>query len=325
MPPKSARTWQQVDGLLLLDKPSGISSNAALQQARRLLNAARAGHTGTLDPLASGLLPLCCGVATRFATALLHASKSYTATLRLGETTNSGDADGTVIQQRPVTTTRAQLEAALEKFRGPLLQTPPRYSALKRNGKPLYAYARAGIEIELAARPVHIHQLELLEWQEHSCVLQVQCSHGAYIRSLANDLGEALGCGAHLSALRRAAVGPFSLHQAHSLTALENLTAPARQNCLLPADALLMDLQRLDLDAQQAQALAHGKRLQITHAALFHADAAQPLRLRVYAPHNQLLGTALLHSTGLLQVHRLVNTSTLFDTPAISPEPATQT
>ena len=200
-----------VDGVLLLDKSQGVSSNGALQTARRLLNAAKAGHTGTLDPMASGLLPLTFGEATKFSQMLLDADKVYEAVVQLGVDTDSGDADGAVIATRPVAVDRAALEAVLTRFRGEIEQVPPMYSALKRDGKALYEYAREGIELEREARRVTIHALELLDFAGERFAIRVHCSKGTYIRSLAMDIGAALGCGAHLCALRRTAIGAFEL------------------------------------------------------------------------------------------------------------------
>ncbi len=214
--------------MLLLDKPQGVSSNGALQTARRLFNAAKAGHTGTLDPMASGLLPLTFGEATKFSQMLLDADKTYEAVVQLGVDTDSGDADGAVIATRPVAVDRAALEAVLARFRGEIEQVPPMYSALKRDGKALYEYARAGIELEREARKVTIHALELLDFAGERFTIRVHCSKGTYIRSLAMDIGAALGCGAHLAALRRTAIGAFDLSGAVTLEALEVAAEGAR-------------------------------------------------------------------------------------------------
>src|SRR4051812_47701901 len=204
---------RDVDGVLLLDKPSGISSNAALQSARRLFAARRAGHTGTLDPMATGLLVLCFGEATKFSGALLDADKAYAARVRLGARTSTGDAEGEVIERREVRAGPAQIEAALARFRGGIEQVPPMHSAIKHLGRPLYAYARKGETVERSARRVVIRELVLEGMSGEEIDLRVACSKGTYIRTLAEDIGEALGCGGHLSALRRTAVGPFPLGQ----------------------------------------------------------------------------------------------------------------
>ena len=206
---------RQVDGVLLLDKPRGLSSNHALQKAKRLFNAAKAGHTGTLDPMATGLLPLTFGEATKFSQMLLDADKSYEATVTLGVVTDTGDAEGQVLERQSVTADAQDIAAALNAFRGEIEQIPPMYSALKRDGRPLYEYARAGIELERAPRRVVIHALEMLDGglDGSSFGFRVRCSKGTYVRTLAMDIGRALGCGAHLSALRRTAIGPFGLDE----------------------------------------------------------------------------------------------------------------
>ncbi|MET0441894.1 MAG: tRNA pseudouridine(55) synthase TruB, partial [Casimicrobiaceae bacterium] len=229
---------QRVDGVLLLDKPTGLSSNAALQRARRAFNAEKAGHTGTLDPLASGLLPLCFGEATKFARFLLDADKRYTATVRFGTTTTTQDAEGEVVATAPVTLDRAAIEAALAAFRGVIRQVPPAYSALKHQGRSHYEYARAGIDVPRAAREVRISSLKLTAWNPPDAILDVECSKGTYIRTLAADLGDALGCGAHLAALRREATGGFSIGDAVALDALEAQAPEARALALLPVDTL---------------------------------------------------------------------------------------
>lgn len=248
---------ERIDGVLLLDKPLGLSSNTALQTARRLLNAAKAGHTGTLDPMATGLLPLTFGEATKFSQRLLDADKEYLATLRLGVETDSGDAEGQEISRAPVAVDAVQLEQALAGLRGDIQQVPPMYSALKRDGKPLYEYARAGIEVERAPRPVTIFTLECLAFDADELRLRVRCSKGTYVRSLAIDLGRALGCGAHLTALRRTAIGPFSIDAA---VTLEQLEASGDATALLaPPDALIAECPRLDLDEMDALAISQGR------------------------------------------------------------------
>jgi tRNA pseudouridine55 synthase len=252
------RTWQRVDGVLLLDKPLGLTSNDALQKARRLFSAAKGGHTGTLDPAASGLLPLCFGEATKFSADLLDADKTYEAVLQLGITTDSGDAEGQVVATAPVTVDEAAIRQALPQFIGDIRQVPPMHSALKRNGRPLYELARQGIEVEREARAVTIHTLEWLGLSGASLALRVRCSKGTYIRTLAADLGQALGCGAYLTALRRTAVGDLDLTAAITLAELEALPEAGRHNRLQPVDTLLQSLPRLDLTAQTAERFSHG-------------------------------------------------------------------
>lgn len=248
-----------VDGVLLLDKPAGMSSNGVLQTARRLLNAKKAGHTGTLDPMATGLMVLTFGEATKFSQMLLDADKAYEALVRLGVETDTGDAEGTVLVTREVTATPEAIRNATADFVGEIEQVPPMYSALKRDGKPLYEYARAGVEIERAARRVWIRSLEVGDVGPDSFVMRVACSKGTYIRTLAMDIGSVLGCGAHLSGLRRTAIGPFVLDEAHALDELEALSEIERVALLRPVDALLSHLPVLQLAQAQAGAILHGQ------------------------------------------------------------------
>ena len=252
--------------MLLLDKPIGLSSNAALQQAKRLYRAAKAGHTGTLDPLASGLLPICFGEATKFAHMLLDADKTYVATIRLGVTTTTGDAEGSIVLERPITASRAELESLLPRFVGRIAQRPPAYAALKYQGRKYYEYARAGIEIPRAEREIVIAELTLDAWSPPEARLTVRCGKGTYVRVLAEDLGEALGCGAHVAALRRTATGGFDLDAAVTLDALTTLADDARERRLLPADMLVAALPRLDLAAAEAAGFRDGRA--IVHAGL---------------------------------------------------------
>lgn len=252
------KTWKQVDGVLLLDKPLGLTSNDALQKARRLFSAAKGGHTGTLDPLATGLLPLCFGEATKFSADLLDADKTYEAVLKLGVTTDSGDAEGQVIAEATVNAEKAQILELLPRFTGGLQQIPPMHSALKRDGRPLYELARQGIEVERKARSVRIHQLELLDFAGDALSLRVACSKGTYIRVLAADIGTALGCGAHLTALRRTQVGDLDLRGAVTLAELEVLDETARMALLKPVDALLHTLPIVSVEGEAAQRFSHG-------------------------------------------------------------------
>ncbi|HSJ81848.1 MAG TPA: tRNA pseudouridine(55) synthase TruB [Thiobacillus sp.] len=250
---------QPIDGVLLLNKPVGITSNAALQKAKWLLNAKKAGHTGTLDPFADGLLPLCFGEATKFSAYLLEADKHYRAVLQLGVTTTTGDPEGEVLDTREVTVSHADISAVLPRFTGEIEQIPPMHSALKHQGRPLYEYARAGIEIERPPRKVTIRALELIECDPPRVVLDVQCSAGTYIRTLAQDIGAVLGCGAHLTALTRTTAGGFTLGQAHTLTDLEALETSQRHALLLPADCLVTHLPAIQLDDADAAALCQGR------------------------------------------------------------------
>ena len=285
-----------MDGVLLLDKPVGMTSNSALQAARRLFSAAKAGHTGTLDPLASGLLPLCFGEATKFSADLLTADKSYECELVFGITTDTGDADGRVLARSPVRFPAAELELALQGFRGPIRQVPPMYSALKRAGRPLHELARQGIEVERTPREVCIHELRLHDHSGDRCRLLVRCSKGTYVRSLAMDLGSVLGCGAHLGALRRVAVGPLQVADAVSLDELAAMTEDERELCLLPPDALLQSLPSVLLDDAKGERFLHGNRVGVS-AALG--------RCRVYAG-SRLLGLGEVDAAGSLQPRRVL-------------------
>lgn len=253
-----------VHGVLLLDKPIGWSSNQALQKAKWLLRAEKAGHTGTLDPLATGVLPLCFGAATKFSQMHLDADKSYEAVARLGIKTSTGDAEGDVVATRPVQVTPEQLERAVAGLTGPIRQVPPMHSALKKDGKALYEYARAGIEVERSARDVTIYALNVVEAQlecsEPAIKFIATCSKGTYIRTLGEDLGEALGCGAHLTALRRVKTGHFVQAQCVTLEALEAMTEDQRLACLLPVDALLPGHSIVTLDSDNAGRFLSGMR-----------------------------------------------------------------
>ena len=295
--PRIAR--RTVHGVLLLDKPLGWTSNDALQKAKWLLRAEKAGHTGTLDPLATGLLPLCFGAATKFSQVSLDADKAYRATLHLGQRTRTGDREGEVIEQRPVQVDRAAIDAAVAGLTGPISQLPPMHSALKKDGKALYEYARAGIEIERSPRNVTIHAIDIIDWQEATMVIDVRCSKGTYIRTLAEDIGQALGCGAHLSALRRTGSGPLSLAGAVSLTDLEAMSEADRLALLQPIASLLADWPSLALDAAEAGRFLTGLRRRVT--------AADAPALRIYGPEpGAFLGSAHV-SAGELIADRLLS------------------
>jgi len=291
--PRAARLGREVHGVLLLDKPVGMSSNQALQRARRLLRARKAGHTGTLDPLAGGLLPLCFGAATKFAQACLDADKRYRATLTLGERTASGDRETPVFDRREVTVERAAIDEVCRRFVGTIDQVPPMHSALKKDGRALYDYARAGIQLERAPRRVTIHRIEVVSWRSPELVLDVSCSKGTYVRALADDLGQALGCGAHLSALRRTGVGRLDLRDAVTPDALEALPEADRDALLEPVDCLLADWPMVRLDAEEAGRFLSGLRRRIDHA-----DAAA---VRVYGCEpDAFLGSAHVRSGELI-------------------------
>ena len=292
-----------VHGVLLLDKPVGLSSNDALVRAKRLLNAEKAGHTGTLDPFATGLLPLCFGEATKFAQDLLEADKTYETTVHLGIRTNTGDTEGEVIANAAVDVSVDQIEAVLGNFRGPIDQVPPMHSALKRDGRPLYEYARAGITLEREARRVTIHELTLLAYEAPFLRLSVTCSKGTYIRVLGEDIGAALGCGAHLNALRRTAVGGLSIAEATTLEQLADLSEAQRVAGLAPVDALLSSFPLLALDDELSRRFLHGQRLALAGMA----GLPQAGRVRVYRESDsRLLGTAQLMEYGVLAPERLV-------------------
>jgi tRNA pseudouridine55 synthase len=288
-----------VHGVLLLDKPLGWSSNDALQRARWLLRAEKAGHTGTLDPLATGLLPLCFGAATKFSQVSLDADKAYRATLRLGQRTSTGDLEGEVVEERPVQLERAAIDAAIARFTGPIAQLPPMHSALKKDGKALYEYARAGITVEREPRPVTIHAIDIVDWHDAVLVIDVRCSKGTYIRTLAEDIGQALGCGAHLTALRRTGSAPLTLESAVRLAELEAMADADRLALLRPVDSLLADWPGLALDAGEAGKFLSGLRRRVAQA-----DAP---RLRVYGPEpGAFLGSAHI-TAGELIADRLLS------------------
>jgi tRNA pseudouridine55 synthase len=252
---------RHLDGVLLFDKPLELSSNTALQKIRKLFQAEKAGHTGTLDPLATGLLPICFGEATKFSNALLDADKTYRALLRLGETTTTGDAEGEITAEHPIDAGPDDVEAALAKFRGEIQQLPPMHSALKHQGKPLYEYARKGETIERELRNVVIRELLLNSFSGNEMDITVRCSKGTYIRTLAEDIGSALGCGAHLIGLRRTANAHFDLNDAYTLPQLAAMTEAERDACMLPLESLIPDIPTLQLDAVQIHRLAQGQRL----------------------------------------------------------------
>jgi tRNA pseudouridine55 synthase len=305
-PPRKKRV--PVHGVLLLDKSAGHSSNDVLIKAKRLLNAEKGGHTGTLDPFATGLLPLCFGEATKFAQDLLEADKTYEATIHLGLRSDTGDTEGRILETLPVHVSRDQIDAVLEQFRGPTRQVPPMYSALKRNGKPLYEYARAGITLERDARPVTIHLLEVIDFESPLLKIRVGCSKGTYIRVLGENIGAVLGCGAHLQALRRTQVGSLILGNAVTLERLAAVDETERVALLDPVDALLASFPSLSLSDELARRFLHGQRL-----SLGKEEVALPTtegRVRVYrATDGRLLGTGLMQEFGVLAPERLISTA----------------
>ena len=291
------RSWQRVDGVLLLDKPLGLTSNDALQKVRRLFSAAKGGHTGTLDPLATGLLPLCFGEATKFSADLLDADKTYESVVKLGVTTDSGDAEGQVIANATVKVKKEQISEILPQFIGDIQQIPPMHSALKRDGRPLYELARKGIEVEREPRAVTIYGIDCLDFSGDLLTLRVACSKGTYIRVLAADIGLALGCGAHLAALRRTVVGDIRLDKAVTLAELEGLDEAGRMARLLPVDALLQSLPEVLVAGEEAQRFSHGNPVGMP-------DGLSG-KIRVYAD-GRLIGVGELGPGGMLWPKRLV-------------------
>jgi tRNA pseudouridine55 synthase len=290
---------RRLDAVLLLDKPVGLGSNAALQAAKRLYRAEKAGHAGTLDPLASGLLPVLFGEATKFSQLVLDADKEYLACARLGVTTRTGDAEGEVLERRPVQVDARALERALVAFRGEIEQVPPMYSALKHRGRPLYVLARRGESIERAPRRVRVHELELRGMEGDAFDLRVLCSKGTYIRTLVEDIGRALGCGAHLAGLRRTAASGFRVEEAVTLDAIQDADEAGRDRFLLPLDRMLGGLPRLALPDPLADRLAEGQAIAVAQAA--------PGRYQVHRASGGLLGVADADAAGVLHARRLLS------------------
>lgn len=296
---QSKRIKRDISGVLLLDKPFGISSNQALQKAKWLYQAAKAGHTGSLDPLASGLLPVCFGEATKFSHFLLDADKGYRALIKLGVTTTTGDAEGEVLTNTEVSIDEEYLLSVLKQFTGKVEQVPPMHSALKHRGRPLYEYARAGLEIERTARTVLIHGIELCKFENDLAEIVVSCSKGTYIRSLAEDIGRMLGCGAHLTGLRRLKTGHFGLESAVTLEELENMPTEERDSHLLPADAALSNLPRVILDKDSAFYLMRGQgvwkpRIDICGLCRIYAENGDFLGIGEQAPDGKIIPKRLL-------------------------------
>jgi tRNA pseudouridine55 synthase len=296
--------YRPLHGILLLDKPPGLSSNQALQQARRLFRAEKAGHTGSLDPLATGLLPICFGEATKIAGVLLGEAKSYSTLARLGATTDTDDADGAVLRTRAVPDLdAAALEAALSGLRGRIRQRPPIYAALKQGGEPLYVKARRGEIIEVAEREVEVQRLVCTERGGDWLRLEIDCGSGTYVRSLVRDLGEALGCGAHVAELRRLWVEPFRAPRMYTLDELRDRAAEgesALDACLLPIETALTGLPAVHLDAEQARRLGQGQAI-----ALFPVGSTAKGAVAVYGPGGCALGLGRLDSAGMLHAQRL--------------------
>lgn len=308
-----------VHGILLLDKPLEISSNGILQRVRWLYQAEKAGHTGALDPLASGLLPICFGEATKFCQFLLDTDKTYLVTAHFGVRTDTSDAAGEIVSRRAVTFDQAMLEQQMQQFRGPVMQIPTMFSALKYQGQPLYKYARQGIEVPREARPITIFRFELQQFEGEYASFLVHCSKGTYIRTLIDDLGEALGCGAYVSALRRIHVGPFDAAQ--MLTQEQLVPFNDKQDwagldaLLLPMDLALTGLPQLQLNEAQQKRLVHGQTVVLSDAELADLGIEAADAVKLYGPAGQFIGVASL-AAGVLSVRRLLNTS-VWQTPAV--------
>ncbi|MES2547937.1 MAG: tRNA pseudouridine(55) synthase TruB [Pseudomonadota bacterium] len=293
------RTKRAINGVLLLDKPLGFSSNQALQKVKWLFSAAKAGHTGTLDPLATGLLPICLGEATKFAQYVTDADKTYLATLKLGVTTNTGDAEGLVLETKAVNVTQAQFESACAKFVGEISQTPPMYSALKHEGKALYEYARAGVDIERKVRQVSIQNISVHTFEMDVATITVTCSKGTYIRTLAEDIGALLDCGAHLIGLRRTETAGYLLPQSVTIEQLEALSIEARDALLLPVDSAIESLPKVTLNADAAHFVMQGQ-------SVWQSGKTPEGDLRLYSEDNQFLGLGFLQEDGKIAPKRLI-------------------
>lgn len=296
MTPAVAR--EIIDGVLLLDKPRGLTSQQAVSRVKRLFQAKKAGHTGTLDPLADGLLPVGFGEATKFSQFLLDADKAYRATLCLGTTTSTGDAEGEVLEQRAVAVTEAQIAAVTQRFTGSISQTPPMHAAIKVRGKPLYAYARAGESVVREPRLVSIHEIQVIDYKDKYLKIRISCSKGTYIRVLAEDIGAALGCGAHLTALTREHAGEFALKDAVSLDVLEALTLSQRRERLWPLDAFAASLNRLNVAPEDERRIIAGQQVEL-------GDAAAPGLCRLYGATGAFFGIGEVIA-GVLVARRLI-------------------
>ena len=301
-PRRGPQRGRDLSGMLLLDKPWGLTSNAALQKAKQLLDARKAGHTGSLDPIATGLLPLCFGESTKLSGLFLGADKTYWTRIRLGEKTATGDCEGDVIERKLVTVNQSALEVALSKFRGRIQQTPPMYSAVKVNGQPLYKLAREGIEIERQPRTVSVYELELKSFDGQDLELELKCSHGFYVRGLAQDLGDQLGCGGHVTSLRRLVVADLHVGDSVSLDDLENAPGGAgREKMLISIDQGLSHLPQIDLSMDAAFYLCRG---QAVRASRLPKEG--PVRL--YAQEAGFLGIGMVTDDGRVAPRRLMQT-----------------
>ena len=298
------KRWRDVDGVFLLDKPRGMSSNDIMQKIKRLFQANKAGHTGALDPLATGMLPICLGEATKFSQFLLDADKRYLVTAKLGERTDTSDAEGQVVETREVHIETQQILTALEQFRGDILQVPTMFSALKYNGKPLYEYARQGIMVEREARPITIFELNFIEYNAPYLTLEVHCSKGTYIRTLVDDLGEVLGCGAHVTMLRRTSVADYPTEKMLDWHALQSLAEQQDlallDALLLPMDTTVAKLPALTLDENQTQGIGFGQRIKFDNPNRLQEQ------VRLFSHENHFLGVAVIDENNVIRPQRLV-------------------
>ncbi|PJG83290.1 tRNA pseudouridine(55) synthase TruB [Caviibacterium pharyngocola] len=304
---KPRKKGRDVHGIFLLDKSQGMSSNDIMQKVKRLFNANKAGHTGALDPLATGMLPICLGEATKFSQFLLDSDKRYLVTAKLGERTDTSDSDGNVVQTRPVEVETSQILTALEGFRGEILQVPTMFSALKHQGKPLYEYARAGITIEREARPITIFELKFIDYQAPYLHLEVHCSKGTYIRTLVDDLGETLGCGAHVTMLRRLAVADYPADKMLTLEQLQQIAQAQSFDemdaLLLPSDSAVSRLPKLMLTAEQSKAAGFGQRVKFDNPQNLYGQ------VRLFSDENLFLGVALIDPNNVIRPQRMINFS----------------
>ena len=301
---KPRKRGRDIHGVFLLDKPQGMSSNDIMQKVKRIFQANKAGHTGALDPLATGMLPICLGEATKFSQFLLDADKRYLVTAKLGERTDTSDAEGQIVETRDVNVKTSEILTALEQFRGDILQVPTMFSALKYNGKPLYEYARQGITVEREARPITIFELNFIEYNAPYLTLEVHCSKGTYIRTLVDDLGEALGCGAHVTMLRRTAVADYPTEKMLDWHALQSLAEPQDLSLLdallLPIDTAVAKLPALTLNESQTQGIGFGQRIKFDNPNRLQGQ------VRLFSHENRFLGVAVIDENNVIRPQRLV-------------------
>ena len=301
---KPRKRGRDIHGVFLLDKPQGMSSNDIMQKVKRIFQANKAGHTGALDPLATGMLPICLGEATKFSQFLLDADKCYLVTAKLGERTDTSDAEGQIVETRKVKVKTPEILTALEQFRGDILQVPTMFSALKHNGKPLYEYARQGITVEREARPITIFELNFIEYNAPYLTLEVHCSKGTYIRTLVDDLGEALGCGAHVTMLRRTAVADYPTEKMLDWNALQSLAEQQDlallDALLLPMDTAVAKLPALTLDENQTQGIGFGQRIKFDNPNRLQGQ------VRLFSHEHRFLGVAVIDENNVIRPQRLV-------------------